>query len=414
MSVEMLGAASQFIEGRKEGMISLARDLIAAPTPNPPGNEREAAEIAADYLRNLGFPDLETFEQLEGRANLICTYDTGRDGPTLLLNGHLDTKPPDPISEWDTDPYSGVIREGRLYGLGAADMKGPDAALVYGLAAAVSCFGDRLRGKVLLALTADEEAGAVFGPRYLVEDLGLRADACLIAEPCGITRNWEMLPLISRGVTCFHFRIGGTQTHSSISDRIPVVNANLVASRLLVFLNEHLQLRYPPNELCPLGPTVNLATQFRGGAGLAKIAGEATISSDIRTLPGMTQATMTEDIERALAEFRQENPDAEVSWEYEDGPVAWTQPTVIEADHPLVQAASRAAAAVLPEPPPLGYFPGGTDAIWWQGFAGIPTIPAFGPGRLPNCHRPNEYVEIEALVEAAQLYALLIAEYLAV
>ena len=413
MSSEKKKAVRNFIWKRKSDLISLAQQLIAVPTHNPPGNEREAAEIAAETLRNLGFPDLEIFEPIEQRANLICTFETGREGPTLLLNGHLDTKPPDPLSEWESDPYVGDIRDGRLYGLGAADMKGPDAALVYGLAAAVTCFGDQLCGKVLLALTADEEAGAVYGPRFLVEHLGIRADSCLIAEPCGITRNWEMLPLISRGVTCFHFRISGTQTHSSISDRIPVVNANLVASQLLVFLYERFRPRYPENELCPVGPTVNLGTMFHGGAGLAKIAGEAIISSDIRTLPGMTQATMTEDIERALAEFREIYPDAQITWHYEDSPVAWTPPTVIAADHPLVGATARAAAAVLPEVPPLGYFPGGTDAIWWQGFAEIPTIPAFGPGRLPNCHRPNEYVEIDALVEAAQIYALLIAEYLA-
>ena len=412
MSSEKKEAVRDFIWQRKGDLISLAQQLIAVPTPNPPGNERAAAETAADTLRNLGFPDIEIYEQIEQRANLICTFETGREGPTLLLNGHLDTKPPDPLSEWESDPYVGDIRDGRLYGLGAADMKGPDAALVYGLAAAVSCFGDQLSGKVLLALTADEEAGAVYGPRFLVEDLGIRADSCLIAEPCGITQNWEMLPLISRGVTCFHFRISGTQTHSSISDRIPVVNANLVASQLLVFLCERFRPRYPENELCPVGPTVNLGTMFHGGAGLAKIAGEAIISSDIRTLPGMTQATMTEDIEGVLAEFRAIYPDAQISWHYEDSPVAWTPPTVIAADHPLVQATARAAAAVLPEVPPLGYFPGGTDAIWWQGFAEIPTIPAFGPGRLPNCHRPNEYVEIDALVEAAQIYALLIAEYL--
>lgn len=413
MNEAAVGRVRDFILQRQGEMIALAQQLIATPTANPPGLERAAAEIAAEALRQLGLQAIEIHEPTDQRANLVCTYDTGLDGPTLLLNGHLDTKPPDPLSDWESDPYVGEIREGKLYGLGAADMKGPDAALVYGLAAALHCLGDRICGKVLLALTADEEAGALHGPRYLVQDLGLRADACLIAEPCGITQNWEMLPLISRGVTCFHFQIQGTQTHSSISDRIPVVNANLAASQLLVFLQERLQLNYPANELCPVGPTVNLGTQFRGGAGLAKIAGEATISSDIRTLPGMTQEQMSADIERALAEFRAIYPEAKVSWHYEEGPVAWTPPTAIAADHPLVLATARAAAAVLTEAPPLGYFPGGTDAIWWQGYADIPTIPAFGPGRLPNCHRPNEYVEIEALVEAAQIYALLIADYLA-
>jgi acetylornithine deacetylase/succinyl-diaminopimelate desuccinylase-like protein len=67
---------------------------------------------------------------------------------------------------------------------------------------------------------------------------------------------------------------------------------------------------------------------------------------------------------------------------------------------------------VLGKPPPFGYFPGGTDAISWQGLGGIPTIPGFGPGLLGNCHKPDEFVEVDELIQAAKIYALTILNYL--
>lgn len=116
------------------------------------------------------------------RPNVVCRWDTGRPGPTLVLNGHLDTKPPLPREDWSSDPYAPEVRDGRLYGLGAADMKGAVAALVYGLHAAqvvsrkdgrkAPCTdvrevlhaegngAPRMGGSVLLALTADEEGEA--------------------------------------------------------------------------------------------------------------------------------------------------------------------------------------------------------------------------------------------------------------
>jgi acetylornithine deacetylase len=405
--------ALEFVESGRQDLIDLTKALIATPTPNPPGDEIAAAEVAAAALRQLGFDDIEIVGPSPQRANLICRFDSGRDGPTLLLNGHLDTKPPDPIDGWDTDPYTGVEIDGRLYGLGSADMKGPDAALIYGLAAAVATAADSLRGRVCLVLSADEEGPAQHGARYLIEQYGLSADAALIAEPCGVTQDWETLPLISRGLSCLRFQVRGTQTHSSISDRVPIVNANLEASRLLLFLDEHLTLRYPPTPLCPVGPTINLGTVFKGGAGQARIAGEAEFWADIRTLPGMSQAELTADVDRAIAAFRDLYPGVDVSWTFYDQHLAWTQATEIEAGHPLVAALQRSAQTVLGQSPPLGYFPGGTDAIWWQGAGGIPTVPAFGPGLLPNCHKPNEYVSIAALIEAAKIYALLITGYLA-
>jgi len=400
------------VEQNRDEIIDFAIRLIETPSYNPPGDEIAVAKVAEEQLRNLGLEDLMILEPKPNRANLICTFDTGRPGKSLILNGHLDTKPPVPLEAWNTDPFKGVLKDGKLFGLGATDMKGPDAALVYGLAAISSLGEGDLNGKVLLILSADEEYMALEGPRFLVKEGGIRADSALIAEPIGIERSWECIPLISRGISCVRWIIQGTQTHSSISDRVPVVNASLEISRLMLFLEKNLELTYTETDLCPLGPTVNLGATIKGGQAHAMVSGEAELVADIRTLPGMTKLQLASDIEKITEAFRRQFPGTEVSWEFLPGTLAWTQPTQISPEEPLVDALRYATEKVLGEIPPLGYFAGGTDAIWWQGEGGIPTVPGFGPGLLTHCHQPNEYIVVEEIIQAAKIYALTILHYL--
>jgi acetylornithine deacetylase len=334
----------------------------------------------------------------------------GIPGSTLLLNGHLDTKPPLPLEQWETDPYQPVEKEGLLIGLGAVDMKGPDAALIFGVAAARAA-DPELPGEIILALSADEEGAFVDGARFLVQDVGISADAALIAEPIGINRSWEMIPLISRGISCIRMIVKGTQVHSSICDRIPVVNASLETSRLLLFLEENLKLTYSDNPFCSDGPTVNLGATVKAGSAYAMVSGEAEVTIDIRTIPGMSQEQLGNDIDRALSKFRKSHPKAEVTWEFFEGNLGWSEPMEISATLPIVRAVQEASRNVLGKYPPLGYFPGGTDAVWWQGAGGIPTIPGYGPGRLSDCHQPNESIRITDIFDAARIYAQVILNY---
>jgi acetylornithine deacetylase/succinyl-diaminopimelate desuccinylase-like protein len=412
MSAERDQTALDLVARHEGDLLRFAMALIAAPSPSPPGDQRAAARVAQTELEHLGLGEVEVVAAVAERPNVLCRWDTGRPGPTLILNGHLDTKPPGDLRDWTADPYCPAVREGNLYGLGAADMKGPIAALTYGLHAAARAADRTLRGSVLLALTADEEGEAQDGVRYLVEDLGLRGDAVLIAEPCGISRYWEMLPLVSRGFGGARFVVRGTPMHSSVSDRVPCVNASVVASRLLLHLHERLTLRCPPGPPYRSLPTVVVGTTMQSGQGLAMVPGLAEFTANLRTVPGMTRDGVAEDIERCLNGFRGLHPDAAVEWGFVGGPLAWTTPTEIAPDEPLVAAVQQATERVLGASPPLGTFPGGTDAIWWQGAAGIPTIPAFGPGLLPNCHRPDEHVATAELTRAAMIYALTVLRYL--
>src|SRR5262249_1065815 len=117
-----------------DGAVRLACDLIAARSPNPPGDERAAAVVVVDELRALGIDDVCITGHAPERPNVIAGVGGRAGGRSLILSGHLDTKPPGDLEAWNTPPWEPVQRDGMLYGLGSADMKGAGAAMVCAVA----------------------------------------------------------------------------------------------------------------------------------------------------------------------------------------------------------------------------------------------------------------------------------------
>ncbi|MBC7854508.1 MAG: M20/M25/M40 family metallo-hydrolase, partial [Pirellulaceae bacterium] len=329
----------------------------------------------------------------------------------LMLCGHSDTKPVGDASQWQTDPLEPVFKDGKLYGLGSTDMKGAVAAMIYATAA-IQQSEVVLAGDLLLVINADEERSMKFGSEFLATDYGIQADVALLGEPSGIDGpEFEFLHLVSRGVCCFKIRVLGTQMHSSLTDRLSSVNANVKLADVLARMNRELRLTYLPHTLCA-NPTINLAVKIEGGVGYGVCPGVAEFQADIRTLPGMTRQQLQLDVERCLDSIRRDDPELRVELEFEQPPLDWIPATEVPADHPLVAALFTASEEVLGWRPKLSAFPGATDAAKFQALAGIPTIPSFGPGWLKLAHGPNECVGMEAIVQAAKIYALAARAYL--
>ena len=216
------------------------------------------------------------------RPNLITRVKGGGGGPTLMLNGHLDTKPVgDSAALWRSDPLVPELSNGRIYGLGTSDMKGAVAAMVFA-AAALRSTGTPLGGDVLLVFTADEEAGSSLGAQFLAPRL-TGVDACLIGEPSGVDDDWQGVCLVSRGVCGFRIRVRGTQTHSSLSDRMPSVNASLVMAQLLLGIKAELELDFTPHPYGAVKPTLNPGVLVNGGVYFGVVPGMAEFACDLRT-----------------------------------------------------------------------------------------------------------------------------------
>lgn len=406
--VELETSIGEFLAPRHQEILEFARSLIATRSPNPPGDERAVADLVVERLGRLGITDVERYGAKPERPNLVVRVRGTGPGQTLMLSGHLDTKPPGDLDAWQTDPWDPVVRGGELVGLGSGDMKAALAGMVY--AAGALAAAGRFAGELTLALTADEEAGSVLGSKWLAANGKLSADVCVIGEPSGITEEWEAVHLVSRGAALFKVNVLGTQMHSSISDRLPGINATVQMARLIDRMDRELgdYLTFEPHPLSPLGPTINVGVMAEAGVFYGVYPGHAQFACDVRTLPGMEEAQVRADIQRFLDDAMADEPDlrAELVWEL------MVPATEIGPDQPIVEVLRETARDVLGRTPALDAFPGATDAAHIQTGAGIPCVAAFGPGLLPRAHSPNEYLAVEGPVQAAEIYARAAARYL--
>jgi succinyl-diaminopimelate desuccinylase len=382
-------------------VVELTRTLVRTPSPNPPGDERAVAGVVQEVLPALGLPAAEIVALDPTRPNLLVTLDLGTGGQHLVLSGHLDTKPVGDAT-WTVDPLGADIDGDRCYGLGSADMKGAIAAML--VAAARLVRQSPARGRLSLLFTADEENGAMYGARFLAETGAVEADAVLIGEPGGIDQGWDRLHLGSRGIANLVIEVLGDQGHSSLSDVRPYVSATVQLARLLAAFADGFRPSAPEHPLAPGGPTVNPGVRIAGGVGYGVVPGAAEFAVDVRTTPGMTKEAFVAELEGFLRAQRTADPRLRAAVRFEPAPRDWLPPTEVNPSHPLAEAVRQAMAAVLGSAPPDGLFPGATDAAWLDGLAGLPTLPACGPGLLERAHRADERVSVRELEEAVTIY----------
>ena len=217
-------------------VVALARALIAAPSENPGGTEEAVAEVVTGVLAGLG-ADPTTVRSDAGRPSVIARIGSG-GRPKLVWNGHLDVVPAGAPDTWAHGPWDGVVEDGRLFGRGAADMKGPVAAAL-AAAAAIRRAGVELSGTLEFHLVADEELAGTHGTRVLWDRGLLDADAAIVGEPSEL-----QLGLAERGGAWITLTAYGRAAHGSQPHR--GVNAITSMARYLLRLPEVLpDLEHP-------------------------------------------------------------------------------------------------------------------------------------------------------------------------
>ena len=227
----------------------LLRRLIRFDTVNPPGNEQAAQEYLMALLEGAGF-ECELLSAVEGRPNLVAHMPSGSDGPVLCLLGHVDTVLADP-DEWSLDPWSGEIRDGCVWGRGALDMKSQLAAEVAAVTALAEEGWRPACGELLVVVTADEEAGAACGARWLCEaqpdkvrcDLVINEGAGEVLEYGG--RRAYGVCVAEKGVFRFTLTTEGRAGHASL----PRIGDNALTKMGPVL--EALAARQPSYRLTP-------------------------------------------------------------------------------------------------------------------------------------------------------------------
>jgi len=224
----------------REEVTALLSDLIRINTTNPPGNETPAAKYLAETLEREGF-ECEVLESAPGRGNLITRLKGTGEKPSLLLLSHLDVVAANP-KEWSVNPFSGLVKDGFVWGRGAMDMKSMTAMEVM-VMKLLKRRGVKLKGDVILAATADEERGGEYGAGWLVKNHPekVRADY-VINEGGGQAvpvdgKNVFTIQTAEKGILWFKVKAKGRPGHGSVPGAAD--NAILRMGRVVDRLGNH-------------------------------------------------------------------------------------------------------------------------------------------------------------------------------
>ncbi len=367
----------------------LLRDLVTRPSVNPMGRplegpylfEHHVTAYLEEFFRGLGVP-FERQPVAPLRDNIVAYFESPDAPRTLAFEAHQDTVPADNMT---IDPFGAEVKDGRLYGRGACDVKGGMAAM---LAAFARLARDRPRGacNVVMACTVDEEH-TFLGAQRLVRD-GLKADGAVVAEPTRL-----QIVNAHKGVVRWHLETTGRSCHSSSPEQ--GVNAIYRMGHLLPLVEryaEELRAR-PPDPL--LGPRTLSVGRVEGGTSVNTVPDRCRAEIDRRLVPG-------DDAREALEHFR--------AWLLHeakgDVPFRCSEPTLNapalapDGSGWLVERLGAAVSAVAGSHrvTPVPY---GTDASILAR-ASVPAV-VFGPGDIAQAHTCDEWVSLDEVERASEI-----------
>jgi acetylornithine deacetylase len=349
--------------------------------PGAPG-EAEIAKFIASSLASFGLK-IESFEPEPGRISVVGTLHGSGGGRSLMLNAHCDTVDIAGMAE----PFSGAIREGKLYGRGAFDMKGSLAACM-AAAKALADSGAPRRGDVLVAAVADEEYGSL-GTSDLIRHI--KVDGAIVTEPTALD-----VCLAHKGYLWIEVEIAGRAAHGSKFNL--GVDANMKMGAFLhelAILERDLRGR-PPHPL--VGPPSLHAAMLSGGSGLSTYAAQSTVKIERRTIPGETEAQAVGEIQSIVDKLSALDPD----FHAEARAFFVRDPFEVSPQAAIVKAVDDAAGKVLGRRAAhIGDTPW-MDAALLQA-AGIETV-VFGATGA-GAHADVEWVEVASVEKLAEILA---------
>ena len=373
-------------------VLQLACDLIARPSVTP--DDAGCQALVARRLQAAGF----ACEHLRfgGVDNLWATHGDG-DGPVLVLLGHTDVVPPGPRDAWASDPFVPEVREGLLYGRGAADMKGSVAAFVVALEAFVAAH-PRHAGTLALLLTSDEEGDAVDGVRKVAEVLrvrGQRIDWCITGEPSSKAVLGDLLRVGRRGTLSATLAVRGIQGHVAYPEkaRNPIHQAMPALAELAARRWDEGYERFPPTSF--------QISNINAGTGANNvIPGELQVLFNLRYNPNWQAARLEAECEAVL---RAHGLEYDIHW-HRGGEPFYTPEGAL-------RDAARAVLAASAGMPPEESTGGGTSDARFIAPLGAQCV-EIGPVNA-SIHKVDEHVRVADLEALPGLYRALLERLLA-
>lgn len=361
-------------------MLSFLKELIATNSESPPGREEEVAKVIRNHMEAHGVSCQSIGPS--GRPNLIFSSHDKEKG-ALVLHGHMDTVPVGTMENWTHDPFGSEIMEGRLYGRGACDMKGPITALAETL---IIYTEERHERPLLLLTTSDEESGFTGAEEVAKSGILEGVEFGVCAEPTGLeVLNGE------RGTFWFKVVARGKSAHGSRPEE--GVNAITLCTQALTVLTQE---EYPYEDDGVTGKYTLSVNLIKGGIKINVIPDHCEAHLDMRFVKGQTVESISEIMNSRLTEAGLSD---QVTIEH-----IHKKPLIITpSDSKIVKVSLDAVETVTGRRPVPTIATYGTDCSVLQTKIGIKNI-ICGPGYIEQAHQPDEYIPLDQLYRSVEVY----------
>jgi len=380
-----------------ELIVDLTRQLVAMPTVNPPGDEKACALFIHETLSAWGIESELVLAPEPERPQVVAWHRGAGDGPTLILNGHMDTVGPGDLEAWTHSPFDAKLDGDRLYGLGSADMKG---ALAVAMAVMKRLHETRpgLSGSVMFQAVIGEEMDEP-GTRTLLEQ-GYRGDFAIVLEPTDL-----QIGPCTRGACWHRITVGAPAVHCGFAPADFTDTMDFLRHFATALASHHHRVAGQKHHLMA-SPACRI-TRIDAGTAHNATSGRAEIMVDRRMLPHETFEQVTRELHEILEETRAVSPGTDFSIAY----VAGNEPTETALDDPLIRSLERSIQEVTGSPARVWGPPYGSDM---RNFVFDANIPAtnFGAGDFRVCHQPDEWVRPADLVTCGKVVLSAICDLL--
>ena len=393
------------IDSKKDEIVKFTSELISIPTVNPPGeNYERIVAVLEKRLKALGLSTrryltppsvLKKYKIEKGsqRITLIARWDVGAK-KTLHLNGHYDVVPV--TSNWKTNPFKPVVKDGKLYGRGAEDMKSDIACTIFAVEA-IKSQGLKPNVNIEFSFVPDEETGGMTGLGYLMGKGILKPDYALSEG------YWEdYVSIGNKGVLWLEIEVKGRSCHGSSPYKgINAFEKMLEIGGAIKKLEREISKRktkYVTLDKRDRFATLVLGGEMKGGLKVNVVPDKASFTIDRRVLPEENLDKADEEIRSAIEVIKRKDKSLKVKIRV----IAKDVPVVVK-DRAILNAMGSAIKKIIKKRPKFAIQPGGTDLRFFIK-KGIPSV-GYGPSGGGNYHADNEHVFIDSLPTTTKVFA---------
>ncbi|WP_244923502.1 peptidase [Peribacillus butanolivorans] len=409
---------STWLNEHRTNGIRLLQKLVQEPSKR--GQEGSAQAIVVEKCRQLGL-EIDLWEigdeklrnhphfycdrkDFKGNPNLVAIKRGIGNGKSLILNGHIDVVPEGGHAAWHDDPYSGMEKDGKVFGRGTTDMKGGNVSLLLALEAIIES-GIQLKGDVIFQSVIEEESG---GAGTLAAVLrGYRADGAIIPEPT----NMKLFPL-QQGSMWFRLIVKGKSAHGGtryegVSAIDKAISVMLEIKKLEKERNESLRHSLYKNVKIPI--PINIGS-IQSGNWPSSVPDTAVLEGRFGIAPTETMEAAQRSLMQCIEALNETD-----AW-FKEKPIelewfgARWLPGSLELEHPLMKTLGAYYEKVMGEQPLVEASPWATDGGYLSSVGSTPVV-VFGPGETKLAHDSNEYIEVDKMMDVAKIIALTIIEW---